>query len=201
MNKLHVIYIPGLGDIKPDNQRKIVGFWRHYGVEPELFHMNWGDKEPWEPKFNKLLARIDKLSKDGKVALVGASAGASAVINAYAARQDKIVGAVCISGKIHHPENIGDKYHKNNPSFITSAFEAPKSLEKIGLDNRKHILCRYALFDQVVTDRDSRVAGARNRRSPTVGHVVTIGFQLIFGAPSFLRFLLSLPINTANNLY
>src|SRR5690349_5120081 len=116
MPKLTIIYIPGLGDQNPVYQRKAIGFWRHYGVEPELFQMNWGDKKPWEPKFNKLLKRIDQLSKKGPVALVGVSAGASAVINAYAARKDKVVGVVCIAGKIHRPENIQTHYRKNNPS-------------------------------------------------------------------------------------
>ena len=57
--------------------------WPKYGVEAELFQMNWGDKEPWAPKFERLLLRIDELLSAGKdVALVGASAGASAAINA-----------------------------------------------------------------------------------------------------------------------
>jgi hypothetical protein len=190
MNKrLHVIYIPGLGDQNPTRQRKAVDFWRHYGVEAELFRMNWADDVPWEAKFERLLQRIDELAEKGSVALVGASAGASAVINAFAARQDKIVGAACISGKIHHPERIGARYRKNNPSFITSAYACPRSLATIPKDKRSRILCRYALFDEVVNTKDSRVDGARNRRSPTFFHAFTIGFQLVLGAPSFLKFL------------
>lgn len=189
-SKLHVIYIPGLGDRKPDRQRMAINLWRFYGVEAELFHMNWGDKKPWEPKLKKLLKRIDKLDREGKtVALVGVSAGATAVINAFAARQDKVVGVVCISGKIHRPENIQARYRRTNPSFITSAYACPRSLAAIGKANRKRLLSIYALFDEVVTTRDSRVAGARNRLSPTIGHAITIGFQLILGAPFFLGFL------------
>jgi dienelactone hydrolase len=190
MQKLHVIYVPGLGDKKVSGQQKAVRTWRWWGVEPELFQMNWGDKEPWQPKFDRLLARIDALSKQGKsVGLVGASAGASAVINAYAARTSQLVGVVCIAGKINRPETIGDRYRRNNISFVTSAYDCEQALQTLQADDRRHILSRFALLDETVMKADSRVPGVHNRLSPTVGHVVTIAAQLIFGAPSFLRFL------------
>jgi pimeloyl-ACP methyl ester carboxylesterase len=188
--KLHVIYIPGLGDHMPDSQRRVVAFWRHWGVEAELFQMDWADDVAWEVKFARLIARIDELTAAGKpVALVGASAGASAVINAYAARKDKIVGVVSICGKINHPEGIGERYRRQNPSFIPSAYQAPQSVEQLDARHRARILCRYAIFDGVVPKHDSQIPGARNRTSPTFLHSITIALQITLGAPSFLRFL------------
>jgi predicted alpha/beta hydrolase family esterase len=188
--KLHIIYVPGLGDRKVVAQQRVVSMWSWWGVEPELFQMNWGDKEPWSPKFQRLLARIDELVKEGKpVGLVGASAGASAIINAYAAHKNQLVGIVCIAGKINRPQAIANRYSKNNPAFITSAHDCEQALKTLEPADRRRILSRFAVFDGIVPHVDSRVPGARNRLSPTIGHPTTIAAQITFGAPGFLRFL------------
>jgi dienelactone hydrolase len=190
MQKLHVIYVPGLGDRKVTGQQKAINIWRHYGVDPELFQMNWGNKEPWEPKFERLLVRIDELINDGKqIGLVGVSAGASAVINAYAARKDHIVGVVCIAGKINRPETIGQHYLRNSPALLTSVQNCIGSLQLLTDSDRQHILTRYAVFDGTVFTHDSRIPGAHNRMWSTIAHVPTIAVQLTIGAPSFLKFL------------
>jgi len=190
MQKLHVIYVPGLGDHNIARQAMLVKTWKWWGVDPEIFQMMWADNEPWQSKQKRLLDRIDELYK-AKVplALVGASAGASAVINTFAARSDKIVGVVCIAGKINRPNAIGERYRSRNPSFAGSAENVPDSLKKLTNDDRARILTRYALYDPLVIRADSYVGGAHNRFSPTIGHVFTIAFQISFGARSFLRFL------------
>lgn len=190
MKKLHVVYIPGLGDDNIARQSKAISTWRWWNVDAELFQMNWSDSQPWAKKFERLLARIDTLdTAQVPVALVGVSAGGSAVINAYAARKHKLVGVVCISGKVNRPNKIGPRYLRQNPSFVESARQAPDSLDRLDADDRKRILSRYAPLDLVVAQADSHISGARNRLSPTIGHIFTIAFQITLGAPSFLRFL------------
>ncbi|MFI5270656.1 MAG: alpha/beta hydrolase family protein [Candidatus Saccharimonadales bacterium] len=190
MSKLHIIYIPGLGDQKIKGQLFVTYLWKIWRVEAEIYRMHWYDDTKWEEKFNKLLNHIDTLHSEGKkIGLVGASAGGSAVINAYAARKDKISGVVCIAGKINDPDDIGQRYRKYNPSFVESAYKIPASLESLNASDRKRILSRYALYDPIVKKADSKISGAKNRHSPTVGHVFTIAFQITLGAPSFLRFL------------
>ncbi|HWB39494.1 MAG TPA: hypothetical protein VG604_04650 [Candidatus Saccharimonadales bacterium] len=187
---IHLIYIPGLGDDDPKGQRWAVAHWQKYGVEAELFQMNWADKTTWQTKFSRLLKRIDELDKQGKdIALVGASAGAGAAINAYAARKDKVVGCVLIAGKVMRPEAIGQGYRSKNPSFVESAYAVPTSLAKLAASDRQRILSRYALADETVYKPDSRVPGARNKMVFSIGHAITIGSQIIFGARSFIRFL------------
>jgi len=190
-DKLRVIYIPGIGDASQGSgQRKAVGFWQHYGVKQDVYEMSWADQVPWRTKFSQLLDYIDRLHADGhRIALVGVSAGASGAINAFAARSDKIAGVVCIAGKIHRPEAIGPRYRRNNLSFIESVEATEASLAKLSSTERQRILCRYALIDGIVARQDSKLAGAKNQLSPTVGHGLTIGFQITVGAPSLLRFL------------
>ncbi len=192
---LHLIYITGLGDQRVKGQQRAVATWRLWGVESELFQVYWGDNEPWEPKFKRLLARIDKLVvEDKQVGLVAVSAGATAAINAYAARKDVLAGVVCIAGKINRPEAIGQRYRRDNPAFLTSAQDCQQALDTLGSADRQHILSRYALADEMVSKSDSRLPGARNRYVLSVGHFTTIAIQITLGAPGFIRFLRSLPI-------
>lgn len=187
---LHLIYIPGLGDQSISNQLWAVRRWSKYGVEAELFQMKWSNTEAWEPKFERLLLRIDELLSEGKdVALVGASAGASAAINAFTARKDHIVGVVCIAGKINRPDAIGPRYRRENPAFVKSAEDCEIALTHLTSDDRSRILSRYAWVDETVAKADSQVAGATNQQLHSIGHAVTIGLQLVFGAKSFISFL------------
>jgi hypothetical protein len=188
--KLCVLYIPGLGDNHVKGQRLAVKTWHIWGVETEFIQMNWANEEKWESKQDRLLDSIDRLTANNKiVGLVGASAGASAVINAYLLRKPKLVGCVLIAGKVNNADSIGENYRRINPAFIESAQDCVKALDHISKLDRKHILSRYAIIDLVVRRQDSYIDGANNQMVPTFGHAFTIVAQLIFGAPSFLRFL------------
>jgi hypothetical protein len=193
MKTLHVIYVPGLGDERVTAQRLVVRAWQLWGVEAEVCQMHWSDAEPWEHKLGRLLARIDALVAEGKTpALVGSSAGASAVINAYALRSSQVVGCVLIAAKINNAAAIGEVYRRENPAFIHSAQACEKSLASLDEAARKRILSRIGLYDGVVPQRDSYIAGARNQTVPTFGHAFTIAAQIVLGASSFLRFLKNL---------
>lgn len=191
MKKHDVIYVPGLGDANPRGQLALVRTWRLWGVRPHLYQMNWGDGEAFAPKFDRLLLMIDGIHAKGHVvSLVGASAGAGAVINAFAARKDIVNGVVCIVGKVNNADTIGPRYSRGNLAFVESANMVQRSLDQLDLDtDRSRILSRYAFVDLVVPRQDSEIVGARNRTVPTIGHSATITVQLVFGAPSFLRFL------------
>jgi len=189
--RLHVIYVPGVGDSNPDLQRKVVRLWKWWGVDPELFQINWAENVQWEVKLGSLLSRIDELKSEGKaVSLVGASAGGSAVISAYAARKADITGVVTLCAKLKNPGDIGPKYRNANPPLVDSVAGSDKSLKLLDSHDRAKILTRRAFYDEVVTTKsDSVIEGARNQISPTLFHALTIGLQLLFGAPGFLRFL------------
>jgi pimeloyl-ACP methyl ester carboxylesterase len=187
---LHLIYVPGIGDTNPKSQILAIKTWRLWGVESELFRMIWANNEKWDSKLNRLLETIDKQVKAGKkVGLVGASAGAGAVINAYALRKNDLVGCVIIAGKVNRPQYIGDHYRKNNPAFIDSAMAAPNSLSSLSSGDLKNVLSIYAVKDEVVQTADSMLPGAINRQVATAGHFLTIASQITLGAPRFIRFL------------
>jgi len=188
--KLAVIYVTGVGDANVSSQRRAVSVWRLWGVQAAVLQMQWARAETWHVKQARLLAEIDRLlAQDRPVALVGASAGAAAVVNAYAIRKDQLIGCVLIAGKVNHPETIGENYRRGNPDLLACVQACQQSLAELDTQDRKRILSRYALFDAVVPLQDSVIPGARGGAVPTAGHTITIALQLLFGAPSFLSFL------------
>ena len=191
--RISVIYVPGLGDTKLGGRRPAVSIWHLWGVDAEILQMRWSDDESWESKLGRLVTRIDELTKEGKmIGLVGASAGASAVINAYALRKSKILGCVLIAGKVNNPGNIGENYRSTNPAFMKSAEACEKSLKALNDFDKKRILSRYSAHDHIVHRDDSCISGAHNQKVMSFGHSFTIANQLLLGAPSFLSFLKNL---------
>src|SRR3546814_24372 len=152
---MHVIYITGLGDKKVAGQKKAVSTWKIYGVTPHFFQMNWADKEPFEAKFNRLKNLVDELNEDGKqVGVVAVSAGATAALNLYDARKDKISGIVTICGKIKRLETIDQAYKNENPAFAESANLSKTALANLTIADKKKIMCIRPIFDEVVAVRD-----------------------------------------------
>lgn len=188
-----VVYIPGIGDTKTTIQELAVKTWRLYGIVPHIFPMHWADKQPFQPKYKRLLAYIDTLLAQGhKVSLVGASAGASVVLNVYAARP-AIHGVILVAGKVNHPKTIGAWYRCNAPAFVESAQLAQQSLGRLTPEQRIRINSRYGVIDTVVRRKDSVIPGARNTTVVCFGHALTIAYQLTLGAWLHVRFLRHLP--------
>ncbi|CAN5337390.1 hypothetical protein BH09PAT4_BH09PAT4_07380 [soil metagenome] len=194
MTKHVVVYVPGIGDDTGRLQGLLVRLWRLYGVRGIMHEMPWMDGAPFAPKLDQLLQRIDKLHEQGcTVSLVGASAGAGAVLNAFAARKDKVAAVVCLAGKINNPDTIGGAYRRRSPSFVESASEVQFSLDKLDVDTeRKRIMSRYAIFDGIVPRQDSVLIGGVNKTVPALGHGVTIISQLLLGAPFYIGWLKTL---------
>lgn len=185
----HVIYIPGLGDITSYGQSLAIQLWRLYGLRPHYLPLGWAGKEKFEPKLGRLLDKVDSLEKSGnKVSLVGVSAGASAVLNAYAKRKN-IAGVVCIVGKIHNPQTVGDRIYKINPSFKESMLQVVGSLDGLGEAKKSRIMCIYNRADKTVPNKDSVIEGALNRKFLGWGHISAIFFTVTLGGPLIARFL------------
>ena len=189
--KHSIIYVPGLGDAQTRGQELAISTWKLWGVQPNIVPMRWGDGRPFAQKLQKLLDTIDDLHAKGhKVSLVGASAGAGAVLNAFAARKTTVSGVVLIAGWVNFPENIGPGYRKHNLAFVESAYMVQSSLDQLDFTtDRTRIQSRFAIFDPIVPRKYSEATGGKEVIVPSFGHSITIATQLIFGAPFFIRFL------------
>lgn len=171
-------------------QRLALKLWRRRRLERYLFQMRWASDEPYENKQRRLLRLIDRLHGEGKqVSLVGASAGASAAVNAFAARPETIAGIVCICGKLAHPETISAETYRRNPPFERSMELLPANLERLGPAGRSRILSLKPLADESVPPADTYVADARTGTLPMYGHVTGIAYALTLGSGRIIRFL------------
>jgi len=186
----HVIYVPGLGDAKPQGQHLVTWLWRVHGLRGHYIPMHWADGEAYAPKLQRLLDKIDELGARGdRVSLIGTSAGASSVLNAYAARRQAVTAVVCICGKIQHPETVHQRTFSENPAFETSLHQAQTSLKQLTMQDRSHILSIHPKSDNVVPVADTIINGAVERTIPTTGHSPSIAYALTVGMATIAQFI------------
>lgn len=185
----HVIYVPGLGDSRARGQSALLKLWRLFGFKVHYFPLGWADKEVFQPKLERLIAKIDELKGQGyEVSLVGVSAGASAVLNAYAERKN-INKVVLICGKINNPQTIGERTYKINPAFKQSIYAVKNSLDKLESAQIKRILSIHPLVDGTVPAMDTKIQGAVEKTVLVVGHIFGIFYSITLGAPAIAKFL------------
>ena len=184
MSKHHVIYVPGIGDWRPLGQDKGIEWWRLLGVRGHYHPVWWSSKELFEDKLNKLLAEIDGYSEQGdNVSLIGFSAGASAVLNAFAQRRDKITTVICVSGKINEPDTTSPHYFQENPAFKESLLLLQDNLATFSSEDKQRMLTLNPLVDLVVPLKDAVIPGVKRWRTIAFGHMMSIAVTLIFYAP------------------
>lgn len=190
-SKTHIFYVPGLGDHRPTGQRQVIRLWRLHGVNAHFYPMHWSDQRSFAAKLEAFLAAIDyELNQGHRVSLVGASAGASAVINAFAARKDRLHRVVCISGKLHNPESIAHTF-ASHPSFAESLAFLPANIERLHSTDRSRILSLHPWRDSMVPVPDTRIDGANEGTLPIIGHVLSIAYAITIGSARIAKYLKS----------
>lgn len=187
--KHHIIYVPGLSDHRSFKQNRAIQFWRLWGATPHYSPVHWADKEAFTPKLARLVAQIDELAKEGTVTLVGSSAGASAVLHAYAERPNTVRGVVYICGKINNPQTVSPATNAENPAFQQSLASLAGTLQKLNAGQRAHILSVRPKADSVVPIADTKIDGVHEKILPTTGHAFSIFYAILFAGPAIVRFL------------
>ena len=189
---IRVIYVPGLGDRLPPVvhlQREALRTWRALGVRTTMFRVRWSSDATFQDRLDRLDAPVEQCEQRGeRVALMGASAGAGAVLAAYARRRS-IIAFVIIAGKVLEPEDIIKPVLDRNAPFAQSLAAVPELLEDLGPDDRAKILSLRSARDGIVDDEDTLLEGAVNETMRVVGHVVAIGYALMFRARRVVRFV------------
>lgn len=191
MKRQHqVIYVPGILDDKFRIQGTLVRLWRFHGVRGHCHEIPWAGTEGWRPKFQRLLDKIDKYHSQGhQVSLIGASAGASAVLNAYAERTDKISSLIYICAKINAPETVSQKTYDENPAFKTSLELLQANLLKLKPQDKAKMLSLYSPADGTVPYAATVIPGVKERQLPRLKHGRAILYSLSFGASVLTRFI------------
>ena len=190
-NVLHIIYITGLGDQKPNYQPQIIKQWEKFGVVPHYFAVGWSDGEGFEPKLKRLCGLIDELSGQGRVSLVGVSAGAGAALNAYVERKDKTSGVVFICGKIIGYDSVNPRYFRENPAFDESLALTQRNLEKLTEKDKSKMLSVRPIYDETVPIPATMIPGVESRLIISAFHIPSIFLALTIYKRGFLNFLKS----------
>ena len=187
-SKHHIIYVPGIGDDIYRIQGFLVWWWFIYGVRGHVHEMPWTGKGEYQPKHEKLLALIDKYANQGhKVSLVGASAGASAAINAYIARRDQINSVAIICGKINEPETISESFYSRNAAFKESMYALQENLKKLTASDKSKFRNYYTPNDQVVTYVCSFMHGVQEISLRPMRHGQAIIYSVSIGARKIIK--------------
>ena len=186
----NIIIVPGLGDHKTLTAWATKR-WPNYGLEPIIHCVGWYDsKITFLEKLQNLTNKIDELiSQEKKVSLIGCSAGASAVMNAFIERKNVIHRAISICGRLKEGTGGGFRSLKSrsvsSPLFAESVrlFENRENL--LSESDRKKIMTVRAMFgDELVPANTSILDGAQNIKIPIFEHSLSIYTSLwIFSKP------------------
>ena len=181
-----VLVVLGLGD-QVGLLKFVTAGWKSRGITPIIYPMGWYDGEGFKDKLEKLLAKVDSLQNNAdRISLVGASAGASVVLNVFLERKMAIYKAVNVCGRLRPGTNLGirgfDARTKSSRSFRESVVLFSEKESQLNAADRKKILCIYPLLGDELVPRDTCVLeGANNISVPMGEHVFSIGFAMAFG--------------------
>lgn len=188
-----IILIPGLGDNVKYVKFLTKNWERRYNVKLHIipFGFNGGFNE-FEDRFKVFLNKVDEIIENGnKVSLIGSSAGASVVINAYCLRKDRINKVISVCGRLKDVNVKQRFYYPKNPLtvFKESIALCEKNLLSLTQDDKKKILYFKPLFDDVVPVRTMIINGANYKRLFSFQHGINISFALTLMSEKIISFI------------
>lgn len=174
------ILVPGLGDHKAIFgwfYGRVAKWWTRKGMTTEVFESRWADAEPYEAKYQRLLALI-RQQEDREVTLVGVSAGAALAYLAFAERR----GAghfVAVCGFTQLQDRDRSNSQLMRLSWYQAADAAQTAGQGLGATERRHILSFIPREDTVVNPKQQLIEGAQNVQLKNRGHLVSIVVSLL----------------------
>lgn len=193
MGRRYLIAVPGLGDNRPwqsDFSRWALQRLSKHGLEVIWHPMKWHDGEEFLPKLKRLTERIDEIVKKGhRVALLGISAGGSAVLNAYWERKNKVERVVSVCGYLRGAERIG---RFKRTAFYQSVKLWEGRVGRLSEEERQRVMTVRPRFgDEIVPVGATTVERARNVQILMGGHLLTIAAALTVYSRQIVDFLKS----------
>lgn len=173
MKKIHIIYLPGLGDKYDTMRRAALRWWRFKDVSVELVPMRWESNEPLSEKYRRIEECIDACG-DAHVVLMGESAGGSVAVALYERLGDRVARAVSVCGKNQNANNVSPKLYRKNPAFYDAMKEADISVKRIDMTKANCFLSAHPRYDPVVAVQETLLPGCQEFLLGTVGHLVPI---------------------------
>lgn len=184
------IYIPGIRDDIGRLQSLLIQTWRFRGIRPHMHVFPWRGEDDFELKLQHLLTDIDEHAQRGyQVSLVAASAGATAALQAYVLRKDKLAKVVFICGKINRPHPAGSRVYRQNPAYQAALEKVPKAIARLSADDKPKLLTMYSEVDGIVPNADSLIPGVKSYILPPRPHALAIFHTISLGARPLIDFI------------
>lgn len=200
MDKKVAIVIPGLGDGRKDLSA-VAKWWQNnnnwkikYGIETNVIAFGWADSpQTLNNKLIDLNILIDNYYKANyKITLIGTSAGASAVFNAYYESRNKVGKLINVCGRLREGVNVTptlDQASRRYPLFKESVKKCEAKLNSLNREDLDKVLTVRAVFDEVVPSNTVILEGATNIVVSSVEHVLTIGLVMSVFSNRVARFI------------
>lgn len=189
----NVIIIPGLGD-EIKRIKLATSWWRTEGLSPHVVRIGWLDgTSDFKKKLKAVEQLTEELSCDGKISIVGTSAGGSASLNLLFERPDVIKNVVSICGRLRVGEGkkrIPANTFKKSEQYKQSVILIESREVRFNDELRKRVMTispRY--WDEYVPLDTIKLRGANNLVIPTVEHVFSIASALTFFAKPIIKFI------------
>mgnify|MGYP003335341617 CR=1 FL=1 len=176
--KLHIIYIPGLGDGYDPLRRLALFFWRRSFIAVTLVPMRWHDRdETYEEK----TARVDKAIRkydDRTVILVGESAGGAVAVACFHRFRAHIHQLVTVCGMNQGVGNVSPRLYRKNRAFRDAMLASDDAIPLLTATDKADVLTIYSSRDGVIGERDTLIAGTSSVDTKIPLHMFAIGYVL-----------------------
>ncbi len=191
MEKRDVIFVPGLGDEVRATYLATLP-WRLHGFETSVYPAPWNNTtQSLKEKLKKFKSHLRSIHKK-PVLLVGASAGASFVLNTMYENPDLIDKAVALCGRLRSGKNVSstlDRAAKKSSAFRESVLLFERRTPKLSSEFKQKVLTVRSLNDYVVPEETAKLNGARNIITPLPFHVPSIYGALTIFNKEIIDFL------------
>ncbi len=178
MARIHVIYVPGLGDSFDAMRRRLLRYWTLWGITAELVPMNWKSTESYEEKYQRLLNEVERHEQ---VTIIGESAGATLALRAFNDKKN-VNKCITLCGVAKNTAHISTLYDTRAPALHTATKNIPNNYP-----DAKNILSLFSPFDTTVFPKNAITTGATKRKIYLPTHMLAIAFSLTIYVPYLLR--------------
>lgn len=171
--------------------RLLTVFWNFFGLRPIVMKFGWKDikdESDFEAGVAKIISEVDRLSKIGKVSLIGCSAGGSVMVNVFSRRKDIVNKVIDICGALRHEGNELKKMETK--AYLHSLNSCEKAILSLDENNKQKLLIIRPRFgDEFVKNEDVFIEKANNITIPTKEHLLTIVSALTIFSKKIFDFL------------
>lgn len=177
MTEVTIIYLPGLGDRFDPLRRWALGDWRSSARRVEFVAMTWDEPEDTlGRKLDRIEQAIDQA--EGRVVLVGESAGAPVALAALDRFGDQISQVVTLCGMNQHADDVRRAIYDKHPTFRETMRRADEVVDSLSSEQADKLDVFYSKYDFTIRPVHTLIDGVRSHATSTLGHIVTISLYI-----------------------